>query len=145
VGINRILIAVDEEPIAAHAADVGADLARSVGAQIAFIYVIDAMPAYGGETGVAPDQLIASARRDGKKMVGELRQRLSLPPSTLDFVQAGTPSTEIVSAAIEWRADLIVMGSHGRSGLQRALQGSVAEQVLRHAPCPVLIVPSKHA
>ena len=145
MGINRILIAVDEEPIAADAADVGADLARSLGAQIAFVYVVDSILAHGGGTGIAPDQLIASAKQDGKKMVGELRQRLSLPPSTLDFVQAGTPSTEIVSAAIEWSADLIVMGSHGRSGLQRALQGSVAEQVTRHAPCPVLIVPSKHA
>lgn len=45
-----------------------------------------------------------------------------------------------VNAAKEWPADLIVIGSHGRGGVKRALLGSVAEGVMRHAPCPVLVV-----
>jgi nucleotide-binding universal stress UspA family protein len=52
----------------------------------------------------------------------------------------GDPAGEIVRAAEEENASLIVLGTHGRTGLARLLMGSVAEQVVRHAPCPVLIV-----
>ncbi len=52
----------------------------------------------------------------------------------------GDVATEIITAAVEWEADLIVMGSHGRTGLGRVLLGSVARNVLSHAPCSVLIV-----
>jgi len=53
----------------------------------------------------------------------------------------GRPDTEIVARATATKADLIVMGTHGRSGLSHALMGSVAERVVRHSPCPILIVP----
>ena len=52
----------------------------------------------------------------------------------------GDPATAIVEAAEETGADLVVMGTSGRTGLTRLLMGSVAEEVLRHAPCPVLTV-----
>jgi universal stress protein A len=64
---------------------------------------------------------------------------LSCESSTL----FGRPDTEIVERAITTRADLIVMGTHGRSGLAHALMGSVAEHVVRHSPCPILIVPQR--
>jgi nucleotide-binding universal stress UspA family protein len=56
-------------------------------------------------------------------------------------VREGGTATAIVEQAVESRADLIVMGTHGRSGFSRLLLGSVAEKVLRHAPCPVLTIP----
>ncbi len=56
----------------------------------------------------------------------------------------GRPDTEIVARATATKADLIVMGTHGRSGLSHALMGSVAERVVRHTPCPILIVPQRH-
>ena len=71
------------------------------------------------------------------------RQRLSLQPSALEFVVTGTPADEIVKAAKAWSADLIVIGTHGRGGVQRALLGSVADGVMRNAPCPVLIIRAK--
>ena len=55
-------------------------------------------------------------------------------------VRPGRPATEIVEAARELAADLIVIATHGRTGLQHVLLGSVAENVVRHAPCPVLTV-----
>jgi nucleotide-binding universal stress UspA family protein len=54
--------------------------------------------------------------------------------------RSGVPADEIVEAAIDYGADLIVMATHGRSGLQHLLSGSVAEQVMRHARCPVVTV-----
>jgi nucleotide-binding universal stress UspA family protein len=57
----------------------------------------------------------------------------------------GRPEAEIVARATETGAQLIVMGTHGRSGLAHALLGSVAERVVQHSPCPVLIVPRRQA
>ena len=57
----------------------------------------------------------------------------------------GRPDTEIVERARTTRADLIIMGTHGRSGLAHALLGSNAERVVQHSPCPVLIVPKREA
>jgi nucleotide-binding universal stress UspA family protein len=57
----------------------------------------------------------------------------------------GKPDVEIVNRAKTTGANLIVMGTHGRSGLAHALLGSVAEHVVRHAPCPILIVPQRPA
>ena len=72
--------------------------------------------------------LVAPARRVGLHAEGELRE--------------GKPAAEIVRVAQQLHADLIVMGTHGRSGFQRWVLGSVAETVLRRAPCPVLTVPA---
>ena len=141
---RKILIAIDDEPIAAHAADVGAELAQRVGAEMAFIHVIDAELVNPADTGIQPAVLVASAKEDARKLIDHFRERLQQPSSSaLEFVQIGSPLTEIVNAAKEWPADLIVIGSHGRGGVRRALLGSVAEGVMRHAPCPVLVVRAK--
>lgn len=140
---RKILIAVDSEPVAAHAAELGAELARTLGAEMAFANVIDAMLGYPADTGVPPNELIASAKQEAKKLVSDFRQRLAPQSTALEFVRVGSPAAEIVKAAKEWPADVIVIGSHGRGGLQRALLGSVAEGVMRQAPCPVLVVRAK--
>ncbi|TMH64089.1 MAG: universal stress protein [Betaproteobacteria bacterium] len=66
------------------------------------------------------------------------RKRCSIS-SPLQFLRRGAPASEILSVAKEWRADLIVVGTHGQGGVARLLVGSVAEAVLRHAICPVLV------
>lgn len=140
---RRILIAVDSEPVAVHAANVGAELARAIGAEMALVNVVDSSLAYPADTGVPPNELIALAQQEAKKLVSDFRRRLPPQSTALEFILAGGPATEIVNAAKEWPADLIVIGSHGRGGVQRALLGSVAEGVMRHAPCPVLVVRAK--
>ena len=59
---------------------------------------------------------------------------------TQTVVNEGYPSDKILKQAVEWKADMIVMGSHGRKGIEKFLMGSVAESVSRHAPCSVEIV-----
>lgn len=140
---QKILVAVDNEPIAAHAADIGAELARLAGAEMAFIHVIDPALVNAADTGIQPDVFVASAKEEAKKLIDDFRKRLPQQVTALEFVQIGLPLTEIVNAAKDWPADLIVIGSHGRGGITRALLGSVAEGVMRHAPCPVLVVRAK--
>ncbi len=76
-------------------------------------------------------------------MIGEFRKRIMKRLGVLEFTEVGNPASEIVKAAKDWPADLIVIGSHGRGGLTRALMGSVAEGVMRQAPCPVLVARAK--
>jgi len=140
MSFRKILIAVDSEPVAAHAADTGVELARSLGAEVALVTAIDTSFGYGGDTGISPQELINQAKQEGKRLLAGFRQRLSLQPSALEFLVEGTAAAEIVKAAKTWPADLIVIGSHGRAGIKRALVGSVAEGVMRNAPCPVLVI-----
>lgn len=134
---KRILIAVDGEPVAAHAAEIGIHLARSLGAEVAFLYAID--PALSYSPGITPNALIAEAKRDASKVLMGFRD-LTAGLSVLEFIEVGKPPHEIMNAAKTWSADLIVIGSHGRHGIPRVLLGSVAEAVMRHATCPVLVV-----
>jgi nucleotide-binding universal stress UspA family protein len=140
---QRILVAVDGEPIAARAADIAAELARLAGSELAFIHAIDPELVNAADTGIQPDVFAASAKEDARKLIESFRSRLTQPSSALEFTPVGIPPTEIINAAKDWPADLIVIGSHGRGGLTRALLGSVAEDVMRHAPCPVLVVRAK--
>jgi nucleotide-binding universal stress UspA family protein len=81
------------------------------------------------------------AKRDGKRLLAGSRQRMAQDqPPPLEFMPVGKPALEIVKSAKEWPADVIVLGSHGRTGVARVFLGSVAEAVLRHAPCSVLVI-----
>lgn len=137
---QRILVAADEDPIAAHAVDVGTELGTALGAQLALIFVVDPATVGLPDGGVPAAQLLTLAERDAKRMLAGLGQHRSAGSTPLEFVRTGHAAHEIVKAAVEWPADLIVIGSHGRGGLSRAFLGSVAEAVVRHAPCPVLVV-----
>ena len=140
MSVQRILVAVDEAPIAAHAADVAIDLAAGLHAKLALVHVVDPAAVAAPDAGVPEDELIADAEQDAKRLLAGFRQRIAADIIPLEFVRVGTPAAEVARAATEWPADLIVIGSHGRRGLTRALLGSVAEAVMRLAPCPVLVV-----
>jgi nucleotide-binding universal stress UspA family protein len=86
--------------------------------------------------------MVADAIQEAEGLLGSFHQCLALPASTVDFIDVGRPAAVIVEAAKRWSADLIAMGSHGRGGVECMLFGSVAEGVIRHAPCAVLIVPT---
>jgi nucleotide-binding universal stress UspA family protein len=143
MSFRRIIIAVDGSVFAARAANVGFELARSLGAEAALIHVIDPSVVVAPEGGYPAGELIAMAEQDGKRLLAGFSQRASVQSPPLEFIQVGKPATEIVKAAQEWPADLIVIGSHGRGGVQRLLLGSVADGVMRHAKCPVLVVRSE--
>jgi nucleotide-binding universal stress UspA family protein len=141
MSFRKILVAVDESAFAARAADVGFDLARSLGAEVAMVHVVDpSVVAYAPEGGVPASELVALAQQDGQRLLAAFGQRAALQPAPLEFLRVGKPATEIAKAAKDWLAELIVVGSHGRGGVQRLLLGSVAEAVMRHAGCPVLVV-----
>jgi nucleotide-binding universal stress UspA family protein len=140
---SKVLICVDSDPVAVHAAEVGVALAAAVGGRIALINVIDRTPSEVAAPETPRDLLVAEARDHTREVVAAWAARLAPDVAAETFTPEGHPAEEIVAAAKAWSADLIVIGSHGRGALSRVLLGSVAEAVMRHAPCPVLVARGK--
>jgi nucleotide-binding universal stress UspA family protein len=137
---RRVLIALDSSAIAAHALEVGLGLAQALGAEVALVYVVDPKLAVAPEAGVPAATLMAEAKREGQGLLAAAAARAAGPSPPWQFLREGQPAKEVIAAAREWGADLILLGTHGRSGVVRAVLGSTAEAVLRHAPCPVVVV-----
>jgi nucleotide-binding universal stress UspA family protein len=141
MNFRKILIAVDGSAFAARAADAGLDLARSLSGEIAFVTVIDPAAARGAAlTGVAADEWAAMAERDARNLLAAFHDRAAAQPGALTFLERGRPAAQILKAAAEWAADVIVVGTHGRGAVESIVLGSVAEGVLHHARCPVLVI-----
>lgn len=113
---HHVLIALDDSALAAHAAEVGTNLARALNAQAAVVYVVDPKLAYLPDGGVPVADMLSALKREGQAFLSASAQRLGEPPPW-QFLKEGTPADEIVAAAREWEADLIVIGTHGRSGV----------------------------
>lgn len=137
LAIRTVLFPTDFSERAAPAFDLACSLARDYGAELVVAHV-SAPPVQGVSDGMAVE--LPTGWGD------EVRMRLAAVRADDPRVriarrfEVGDPGTEIVRLAGEVKADLIVMGSHGRTGLKRLLAGSVAEEVMRKAPCPVLTV-----
>jgi nucleotide-binding universal stress UspA family protein len=114
-------------------------LARAQGAQVVVLHVAAPLPPVVTPGGVITDPAYGDYEQGVCQRLCELRA--PDPQVGVEHRLAeGEPATEILKVAQEVNADLIVMGTHGRTGIGRLLLGSVAEQVLRKALCPVLTV-----
>jgi nucleotide-binding universal stress UspA family protein len=140
MSFRRILIAVDGSSVSAHAAEAGLELARVLHSETAVVYAVEPPVDYSGEIGFPADMLLEGSEREAGAIFADLQRSFGLPADAARFIRVGHAAEVIRGVAEEWPADLIVIGSHGRGGLGRVLLGSVAEAVLRHAPCPVLVI-----
>ncbi len=134
--IRTILHPTDFSEPAQHAFAAACALARDHGSRLVVLYVrAPTVVAYGEMGPIVPDPVWTPA--DVKAALSELH--LPDPGVEVEYrVAEGDPAAEIIRLASEVKANLIVMSTHGRTGLGRLLMGSVAEVVLRRAPCPVL-------
>ncbi len=140
MNFKKILVAIDGSDLATRVADVAVELARALGGEVALVHAVDAATGHLAESLLSPSDMIPAAEEEGKRLLAEMRQRMAAQPPSLEILPVGSPATEVVKAAKDWSADLIVIGSHGRAGVQKVLFGSVGESVMRNAPCPVLVV-----
>ncbi len=138
-----LLHPTDFSDYSTRAFSIAVGLARQHRATIVVLHVADTLGPENVTYGEAVSQLEPEGYR--QRLQADLR-RVALPDEAGVPVQhllvEGEPAAEIVRVAREHQCDLIVMGTHGRTGLQRLLMGSIAEQVMRRAPCPVLTVKS---
>ena len=137
---RKVLVAVDESTFAAHAASLGIGLAQQLGAEVAFIVVVDTgRMTYDPNSDIPASNELALVKGDARAVLKAFAARTSIQPPPLEFLEVGRPAAKIVEAAKVWQADLIVMGTHGRSPLGSVFLGSVAQEVLQHATCPVMV------
>lgn len=146
---QKILIAVDDSPHSEKAARYGFFLGRSMNAHVALLNVMDP-PAttYSGDPLLGQQPLVmpelASLQEDASKAILDRFGNLWEGEKNLfTFSKVGNPRVEILATAEEWQADLIILGTHGRTGFDHFISGSVSEGVARRSLCPVLIVPNK--
>jgi nucleotide-binding universal stress UspA family protein len=138
--ITRILVPTDFSADAEAAVRYALDLARRVNALVHVVHVVEDPIAAGMWSSeiynVDIEGLQINLVRDAER---RLRARVANgDPAVTMEVRKGAAAKQILEAAGEWGSDLIVMGTHGRTGFAHMVMGSVAEKVVRLAPCPVL-------
>lgn len=139
---KRILCPIDFSGYAAVALREATALAKSMGAELTLLHAYQ-NPAYvlpmSGYVGPTADMITKMRQQIGDELEGLAEGVRKQGITVQTQVVEGMPYKCIVDLAAEWKADLVVMGTHGRTGLSHALTGSVAERVVRTAHCPVLI------
>ncbi|RQR34181.1 universal stress protein [Burkholderia sp. Bp9142] len=148
---SNILVALDGSDTSSRALDAALNLAAETGARLTPVYVVDVLvPAYDAY-GYDPSILIDAFREEGLRVTEDAARRMKArdvagTPQISNVAPAGEDVAQrIAGLAGELDADLIVLGTHGRRGFRRLALGSVAERVLRHATCPVLMIPASCA
>jgi nucleotide-binding universal stress UspA family protein len=144
MNIARILCPTDFSDTSAHAADLAVVIAGWYKARIAALHVVSAavvLPEFNLAPSGSVDEAALRALRSAT--AGRFTQASGKGVGVEVFLELGSPAALILDKAASLPADLIVMGTHGTSGFQHVLLGSVTERVLRKAVCPVLTVPPR--
>lgn len=143
--IKKVLVPVDFSACSEKALTYAVQFAKEFGATLDIVYVVPPfmpphevmmLPEY---TRVQEDMVAKGETKLASLVLQKVPQ--GIPAET--FVRSGRPATEITKAAADLKADLIIISTHGHSGWHRVLLGSTVENVIRHAPCPVLTVREK--
>jgi nucleotide-binding universal stress UspA family protein len=153
--IKKVLIAIDESASAEHAAQYGFDIARQFNAAVGLVNIVEpailpqmtsgdpmlGMPMLG--TGLEETELMDIQKQQSENIVVRTIKKFAGDLQVTHFTDYGPTADGIIQCCKEFGADLIVVGTHSRTGLDRLLSGSVSEHVVRHAEVPVLVVPFK--
>ena len=148
---KRILVPIDGSETSNKALVAALQMARETGGRVRLIHVVEELAyltgyeQFGGYSG----ELISAMRETGNKILNdamEIAKAAGVEADNLLYDNFGSRLAEVVTdSAKDWQADLIVVGTHGRRGVGRVLMGSGAEQILRMAPVPVLVIRGSEA
>jgi nucleotide-binding universal stress UspA family protein len=146
MNFRKILIAVDNSTCAEKAAKSGYELAKTFNAEVALANIIEPIPAtMNQDLTLAPVfvETYDNSEEHSHVLLEEIEKTYADGVKTTYLSIIDSAAHGIINQAEEWGADLIVIGTYGRSGLYHFLMGSVAEHVARKSACPVLIIPNK--
>ncbi|RFZ91992.1 universal stress protein [Mucilaginibacter conchicola] len=152
--ISRILIGIDDSKYAEYAACYGFDLAKTFNAHVGLVHIVE--PAVTPDTGNGADNimgmplptadyneasLLEIQKDHADNILNRTIEKYGEGLQITHFNEFGSTADGILHSSEEFNADLIVIGTHSRSGIDRLLMGSVAETVIRNAKVPVMVVP----
>jgi len=141
IKIKRVLVPTDFSDTARRALTYGISFAQEFGAELLLVHVVENLTVgYASDLFPVPmaevfEEISGYAKSELAKLAAEAREK---GISVREVVAQGKPSAEIVRIAAEEQTDIIVLGTHGKGMLDKALFGSTTERVIRKAPCPVL-------
>jgi nucleotide-binding universal stress UspA family protein len=144
---KRILVPVDGSKTSAKGLAAALRLAKENRGRLLLLHVVEEYPVIATpEAGAAIGDMLAAMCAAGRatlKRVARVAAKAGVPAQTQMLEQfTGRVADAVAREAKRWKADVIVMGTHGRRGVKRALLGSDAELTVRHSPVPVLLVPA---
>jgi len=145
---SRILVAIDGSPTSEHALRQAIGLAKGLSSALRIVHIVDmgVLPA-GAELAVDMESVMKARRAAGDTVLKGAQDacRAAGVEAETRLIETGTPAQRVANLiadeAKSWRAELVVTGTHGRTGVARMLVGSVAEGIARVSPAPVLLVP----
>ncbi|WP_183565354.1 universal stress protein [Mucilaginibacter sp. SP1R1] len=152
--ISKILIGIDDSNYARNAAVYGFDIARSYQASVALVHIIEPViipPSPGDNlTGIPIDttfgiqelELSEIQTSQSKILIERTIKELGDGLEVTTYTQYGPTADSIINCGKEFKADLIIIGTHKRSGFDRLISGSIAEEIVRHSVVPVMVVPT---
>jgi len=152
--INKILIGIDESKYADHAAQYGFNLARKLNASVGIVSIVEPIPAtvtpmtdtgfgmpFEGTADVNTVELMQTQNQAADSLLNRIVAKYGTDMQVTQYTDYGSSADGIINCGATFGADLIVIGTHHRSGFDRLLMGSVAEEVVRNSRIPVLVVP----
>jgi nucleotide-binding universal stress UspA family protein len=139
LGFEKVLLATDGSDSVQAAIQEAISLAKFCGSRLSVISVVEVNPEFGA---LAPEY-VEKAENETREHLESIKQKAAAEGIECDVVahQGEEPYQFIVEEAKKINAGVIVLGTHGRTGLKRLMMGSVASRVIGHAPCKVMIVP----
>lgn len=145
INIKKVLFPTDCSEITKMSLDYAVEVARKFEAKLTIFNVTRELEIYGGDSDyLSPGnykKMVEEAESDAGKRLKEYWEQAEVSDLEVELVQVkGNPFGEIIQFAQEKKMDIIVMGTHGRTGIQHIMMGSVAEKVVRYSPIPVLTV-----
>ncbi len=152
--IKRILIAIDSETSSEEVASGALQLVEQLHTEVAIVSVVETpavmnqadmpIPSYGFNENLTSEMEIEDILHKNFEIANtRLISKLFFNHKVVTFIEEGSPYEAILRVAEEWNADLIVVGTNGRTGLAHLMIGSVAEKVIRHSEIPVFVIPIK--
>lgn len=148
---QRILVPIDGSPTSQRGLEEGIQLAKLTNGRLRLLHVVDELSFALGATAYSSGsgEWLDALREGGAAILKQAAERVRAEGLEVDTVLVDNfrgPLADVAAAeASNWPADLIVLGTHGRRGVGRLVMGSGAEQILRRAPVPVLLVREKEA
>ena len=138
--IQRILVPMDFSDCSRKALQYALPFAKAFDATITLLHVVEPFVPVPEMTGIDLTMIDGQLREGGQRRLSELRQEVGQNAVVETLLRVGRAETEILRAAKELDSDLILLSTHGRTGLAHVFMGSTAEHIVRRATCPVLVV-----
>ena len=154
--IKKILIGIDDSAYAEHAAEYGFELAETLDAHVGLVHMIEPVAIPMASSGadeilgspmqsinVADVEIFDAQQKMAESILDRITKKYSGKHEVTHFNEFGSTGEGIIDCSKQFKADIIIIGTHNRTGLDRFFNSSIAEYIVRHSHIPVLVVPVK--